>query len=274
MDYYLGIDAGSSYIKLALVDDAETMASHRVIQRGADVDASCRACFEQLLRHSQIRRSQIGRIIATGYGRKQVTFCDDIITEITALAVGSYAVDQTVRCVIDIGGQDSKVVLIDQSGRVLDFMMNHKCSAGTGKFLEVTSASLGVPFEQLGPLARESSKVLRLSSTCTVFAESEIISCIARGEKKEDIIRALHRSISRQVRGLLSQLNAFSEGTIAFVGGLALNVGMSDELSETLRQRVLVPPHPQFVGAFGAALFSKRKAQAALALPMHSHPSY
>lgn len=266
MSYYLGIDAGSSYIKLALVDDAETMAFKGVIPRGADIDASCRAGFAELLKRCRVDRRQITRIIATGYGRKQVTLCDDIITEITALAVGSYAIDRTIRCVIDIGGQDSKVIAIDQSGKVLDFMMNHKCSAGTGKFLEVTSASLGVPIEQLGPLSQQSGTVLRLSSTCTVFAESEIISCIARGEKKEDIIRALHRAISGQVRGLLSQLNAFSDGTIAFVGGLALNSGMIDELSETLKQRVLVPPHPQCVGACGAAIFSKRKMEAALAL--------
>jgi len=266
MNYYLGIDAGSSYIKLALVDDAETMAFQDVVQRGADIDAPCRACFDAVLNRCQIDRNQIEGIIATGYGRKQVTFCDDVITEITALAVGSYAIDRTVRCVIDIGGQDSKVIVIDQSGKVLDFMMNHKCSAGTGKFLEVTSASLGVPIEQLGPLSQKSDKVLKLSSTCTVFAESEIISCIARGEKKEDIIRALHQTISGQVRGLFSQLNSFSDGTIAFVGGLALNVGMIDELSETLKQKVLVPLHPQFVGACGAAIFLKRKMETVLTL--------
>jgi len=266
MNYYLGIDVGSSYIKLALLDDAETMAFQDVIQRGADIDASCRACFDEMLNRCQIDRNQIEGIIATGYGRKQVTFCDDVITEITALAVGSYAIDRTIRCVIDIGGQDSKVIVIDQFGKVLDFMMNHKCSAGTGKFLEVTSASLGVPMEQLGPLSQESDKVLKLSSICTVFAESEIISCIARGEKKEDIIRALHRTISGQVRGLFSQINSFSDGTIVFVGGLALNDGMISELSETLKQRVLVPPHPQFVGACGAAIFLRRKMEPVLTL--------
>jgi predicted CoA-substrate-specific enzyme activase len=264
MSYYLGIDAGSSYIKLALVDDAETMAFGDVVKRGADIDASCRACFDALLDRCQIDRTQITGITATGYGRKQITFCDDVITEIAALAVGAHATDRTVRYVIDIGGQDSKVIAIDPSGKVLDFAMNHKCSAGTGKFLEVTSASLGICVEQLGPLSRESDKVLRLSSTCTVFAESEIISCVARGEKKEDIIRALHRTVSGQVRGLFCQLNSFSDGATAFVGGLALNVGMIDELSETLKRRLLVPHRPQFMGAYGAALLSKRKTGAKL----------
>lgn len=264
MNYYLGIDAGSSYIKLALVDEAETLAFHDVVLRGADIDTSCRICFQDMLNRCQIDKNQIDGIIATGYGRKQVTFSDDIITEITALAVGSYAVDQAVRCVIDIGGQDSKVVAINQSGKVLDFMMNNKCSAGTGKFLEVTSTSLDVPVEQLGALSKNSGKVLKLSSTCTVFAESEVISCIARGENKEDIIRALLRSISGQVRSLFCQLNSVSDGRIAFVGGLALNTGMIDELSEALKQKVFVPANPQFVGACGAAIFLKRKMESML----------
>jgi predicted CoA-substrate-specific enzyme activase len=165
--------------------------------------------------------------------------------------------------VIDIGGQDSKVVSIDDTGNVLDFMMNHKCAAGTGRFLEVTSASLHVPVEQLGPLSRESRKALKLSATCTVFAESEVISCIARGEKKEDIIRALHRTIASQVRGLLSQVNAPVDGPVGFVGGLALNIGVIDELSGALRREVRVPPQPQFVGALGAAILSRRKRNAA-----------
>ena len=266
MNYYLGIDAGSSYIKLVLMDETETLASQDVVPRGADIDASCQACFDELMDRCQIDRSQIARITATGYGRKQVALCDDAITEIIAAAIGAYTIDSTVRCVIDIGGQDSKIIAVDPSGKVLDFVMNQKCSAGTGKFLEVTSASLGVPIEQLGLLSQKSNKVLKLTSTCTVFAESEIVSCIARGEKKEDIIRALHRTISGQVRGLLSQLNAFEEGTIAFVGGLALNVGMVDELSDTLKQKVFVPRHPQFVGARGAAIVAKRKMEANLAL--------
>ncbi len=258
MNYFVGIDAGSSYIKAALVNDAEAMVFQNVVPRGGDIDASCRACFDGILHRQGIARNQIRGITATGYGRKQVAFCEDVITEITALAVGAHALDETIRCVIDIGGQDSKVIAIDSSGKVVDFAMNHKCSAGTGKFLEVTSASLGVPVEQLGPLSQTSDTALRLSSTCTVFAESEIISCIARGEKTENIIRALHRAIAGQVRGLWAQLHSCSAGTIAFVGGLASNIGIVDELSDMLQRRVFVPPYPQFVGARGAALLSQR----------------
>jgi predicted CoA-substrate-specific enzyme activase len=258
MRYSAGIDAGSSYIKVVLVDEAATTTFQNVVPRGGDIEASCRACFDVILRRHGIARDQVRGITATGYGRKQVTFCNNVITEITALAVGSHALNKTIRCVVDIGGQDSKVIAIDSSGKVAGFVMNHKCSAGTGKFLEVTSASLGVPLEQLGPLSQTSKATLRLSSTCTVFAESEIISCIARGEKTQDIIRALHRAIAGQVRGLFAQLHSCCGGTIAFVGGLASDIGLVDELSDALRRRVLVPPSPQFVGARGAALLSQR----------------
>lgn len=264
MSYHLGIDAGSSYLKLALIEDAGTLVFGDVVKRGADIDGACRARLDDLLDRCRIDRHQIEGIVATGYGRRQITFCDEVVTEVAALAVGAHAADPTVRCVIDIGGQDSKVIAVDPRGRAIDFMMNHKCSAGTGRFLEVTSASLGVPMEQLGSLSRESQKRLTLSSTCTVFAESEVISCVARGEKREDIIRAMHRAISGQALGLFSQLNAFSEGAIAFVGGLALNAGMIDELSEALNHAVFVPPHPQLVGACGAAICSRRKGATVL----------
>ena len=257
--YYLGIDAGSSYIKLAMIDETETMVAHGIIPRGDDIDAACRRCFDELLTSRQIDRTQIVGIIATGYGRKQVTFADDIITEITALATGAYAMDSDIRYVIDIGGQDSKVIALDASGKVLDFMMNHKCAAGTGKFLEVTSASLGVAIEQLGPLSQQADKSLQLSSTCTVFAESEIVSCIAKGEKKENIIRALHQTISGQIMSLFSHISTTRTGKITFDGGLALNIGMIDELSEKLSQTVWTPPQPQYVGACGAAVLLKRK---------------
>lgn len=259
MSCYLGVDAGSSYIKLALIDESETMTAFGMIPRGDDIDAACQTCLDELLDHRRIERSQISGIIATGYGRKQVPFADDIITEITALATGAFAMNPAIQYVIDIGGQDSKVIALDASGKVLDFMMNHKCAAGTGKFLEVTSASLGVEIEQLGPLSQQADKQLQLSSTCTVFAESEIISCIARGETKENIIRALHRTISGQIMSLFSHVSAARTGAIGFVGGVALNSGMAAELSDRLGQAVWTPPQPQYVGACGAAIFLKRK---------------
>jgi len=259
MKYHLGIDAGSSYIKLALIDTAGNMTAKNIIKRGADIDASCRQSYADLLSEFKIAKDQIAGVIATGYGRKQVSFCDEVITEITALAIGGFAVDNGVRTIIDIGGQDSKVIAIDESGRVVDFVMNQKCSAGTGKFLEVTSASLGVKVDELDRLSQQADKVLNLSSTCTVFAETEIISYIAMGEKKENIIKSLHSAISDQVIGLFRQVAAGDKGKILFVGGVSLNKAMTRELSTRLNRELLVPQHTQYIGAYGAALCLKGK---------------
>lgn len=261
MKYYLGIDAGSSYIKLALIDGADNIIAKSIVKRGADIGACCRQSYSNLLNEYNIEKNEVAGVIATGYGRKQVDFCDEVITEITALAVGGFSIDRNVRTIIDIGGQDSRVVSLDDSGKVVDFVMNQKCSAGTGKFLEVTSASLGVKIEDLGRLSLKSDRPLNLSSTCTVFAESEIISCVARGEKKENIIRALHNTICGQITGLYFQVNSDYQGKTLFAGGVALNEGIVAELSSRLSCEVLVPDNPQFISAYGAALFLKRKTE-------------
>jgi predicted CoA-substrate-specific enzyme activase len=260
---YLGIDAGSSYIKLVLVDAVGNMAAKSIIKRGADIEASCWQGYNDLLEEAKISKAQIAGVISTGYGRKQVNFAGEVITEITALAIGGFAVDNNIRTIIDVGGQDSKVIVIDESGRVVDFAMNQKCSAGTGKFLEVTSASLGVKVDELDGLSQKADKALNLSSTCTVFAETEIISYIAMGEKKENIIKSLHSAIADQVAGLFRQVSTADNGKIIFVGGVSLNNAMTKELSSRLKQQLLVPPSPQFIGAYGAALYLKRKNETA-----------
>ena len=259
MTYTLGIDAGSSYIKFVLIDEAGGVVGKTMVPRGAEIDTSCRKNYEILLETLKIDKNKINGIIATGYGRKQVSFADEVITEITALAIAGHSIDPNVRMIIDVGGQDSKVVSLNESGKVIDFVMNQKCSAGTGKFLEVTSASLGVTVEELGPLSLKADKDLSLSSTCTVFAESEIISFVAAGQKKENIIKALHNTISSQVLGLFYQANSDGQGEILFAGGVALNEGMVTQLSSKLNRRVLVPPNPQYISALGAALFFKNK---------------
>lgn len=259
MTYHLGIDAGSSYLKLALIDESGALTARHILPRGSDIDAACRQGYDDILNQCGIEAESVEGIIATGYGRKQVSFCEMAITEITALAAGGFHADPDVRAIIDIGGQDSKVIALDAAGNVVDFVMNQKCSAGTGKFLEVTSASLGVSVEQLGPLSLKADKTLRLSSTCTVFAESEIISCVASGQTKENIIKALHNTIAAQTLGLFFQTSADPQGKILFAGGVALNKGMVAEISAKLGRTIIVPPHPQYLSAWGAALFLKAK---------------
>ena len=261
MKHTLGIDAGSSYIKMVLIDAGGRMAGKKIFPRGAEIDASCRRNYDDLLASLGVEKDYVERVIATGYGRKQISFADEIVTEITALAVGAFAVDHGVRTIIDVGGQDSKVVAVDESGKVVDFVMNQKCSAGTGKFLEVTSGSLGVKVEKLGELSLKADKAMKLSSTCTVFAESEIISCIAAGEKKENILKALHNTISGQIMGLYYQANSDHQGKVFFAGGVALNEGMVAALRDRLNREIIVPPDPQFIGAWGAALFKRKTSK-------------
>ncbi len=264
MKYHLGIDAGSSYVKLALIDAAANLIGKEIVKSGPDIDVSCRRTCADLLKESNVAEDEIAGIISTGYGRKQISLRDEVITEITALAVGGFALDSRVRTIIDIGGQDSKVIVLDESGRVVDFAMNQKCSAGTGKFLEVTSASLGVKVNEMALLSEQADKALNLSSTCTVFAETEIISFLAKGEKKENIIKALHTTISDQVIGLYRQVAAGDNGNILFVGGVSLNKAMIKELSGRLKCELLVPEHPQYMGAYGAAIYLKRKQENSL----------
>jgi predicted CoA-substrate-specific enzyme activase len=256
--YYLGIDAGSSYIKLVLIDGADNITAKCLAKRDADITTCCQKSYSYLLNEQNIKKNEVAGVIATGYGRKQVDFCDEVITEITALAVGGFKINHDVRTIIDVGGQDSRVVSLDDSGKVVDFVMNQKCSAGTGKFLEVTSGSLGVKIEDLGKLSLKSDRPLVLSSTCTVFAESEIISCIAAGEKKENIIKALHNTICGQITGLYFQVNSDYKGKTLFAGGVALNEAIAAELSNRLKCELLVPQNPQFISAYGAAIFLKR----------------
>jgi predicted CoA-substrate-specific enzyme activase len=258
MQYYLGIDAGSSYIKFTLVDMCENVAGRHIVPRGADINTSCREGYRQLLEIYQIGEPAIKGVAATGYGRKQVDFCDKAITEITALAIGGFSIDRDAVIIIDIGGQDSKIVVMDNAGKVVDFAMNQKCSAGTGKFLEVTSASLGVSVNELDTLSQKADAVLSLSAVCTVFAETEIISHIARGEKKENIIRALLAAVAGQVQGLFCQVNPGGSGKILFTGGVSQNQALKKELSTRLNREIIVPQHPQHVGAYGAALYWKR----------------
>ena len=258
MNYYLGIDAGSSYIKLVLIDEDEKIVSRRLVPRSADINASCRSGYIELLETCRLAESSVCGVIATGYGRKQVDFAEKAITEITALALGGFKIDPGSEIIIDIGGQDSKVVLIDTAGKVVDFAMNQKCSAGTGKFLEVTSASLGVKIDELDRLSQKADKQLSLSSTCTVFAESEIISHLAKGEKKENIIKALFVAVAGQIQGLFAQVSSGGRGKILYVGGVSQSHALKNELSARLNRDMVVPEYPQHIGAYGAALYCKR----------------
>jgi predicted CoA-substrate-specific enzyme activase len=212
-----------------------------------------------LLDNGGIRRKDVGYVVSTGYGRKLFKEADETVSEITANAAGAgdrEALCGMVRTIINIGGQDSKVILLDDECRVKNFAMNDKCAAGTGKFLEMTARNLGIDVSELGDChKRGSTSPLPINSTCVVFAESEIISLLANGHGRDSIIAGVHYSIARRIARLAKLVGV--EDTVFFDGGPALNAGMVAALEDELMRPVIVPSMPQIVTAMGAALLAR-----------------
>ena len=224
------------------------------------------------LRRSQNMLSEIryDRLVVTGYGRRLVApeVGGDAVSEITAYAVGARHLFRDCRTVIDVGGQDSKVILLSESGHVEKFEMNDRCAAGTGKFLEIMATTLEVPIEELSELAESATKRVQLNSLCTVFAESEVVSLIARGEEASAIALALHEAIATRVAAMVRRVGPRSP--VVFAGGGALNRSLHRLLSEKLGVALAIPQSPQATGALGAALIAGRVADASGRCP---HPS-
>jgi predicted CoA-substrate-specific enzyme activase len=246
-----GIDSGSATTKAVLLNDVKIVASV-VLPTTFDLLSAAENAYKIVLTDAGIDRNSVSGVYATGYGRNSIKFADKTISEITAHAMGVHYLYPDVSGIIDIGGQDSKVILVND-GRVTDFLMNDKCAAGTGKFLEYTAKALEVPLEELGPLALASEKPASITSMCTVFAESEVISLRARGFKKEDIAAGLIESIARRVAVMARQIGL--KQNLAFVGGVAKNAGIKVFLEKELGTTLYVPPEPQITGALGAALY-------------------
>ena len=209
----------------------------------------------EALEKANISLNAVDYVVATGYGRDTVPFARESITEITCHAKGAHWVNSKTRTVIDIGGQDSKVIGMDEKGNVIDFVMNDKCAAGTGKFLDVLAAALNLPTSELGLVSQRGGSPCTISSTCTIFAESEVISLLASGESKENIVAGLHKSIAKRVASMGRQVSYREE--VVFTGGVAKNIGVKKALEEEIGIRIFVPPEPQIVGALGAALLAK-----------------
>jgi predicted CoA-substrate-specific enzyme activase len=193
--------------------------------------------------------------VATGYGRVAVEFADTQVTEISCYARGIHHLYPEVMTVIDIGGQDSKVVAVGPGGKPLDFAMNDKCAAGTGRFLEVIARAMELDLEDMGPNALRARRAADISSTCTVFAESEVVTLVAEGVPREEIVAGICRSIARRVGGMARRVGV--EPPVAFAGGVAKNVGVVRALEEVLGETLIVPEEPQIVGALGAALVAR-----------------
>ena len=245
---HIGIDLGSRAIKLAAVSDGRLVSS--------EVENSS---FEP---HKQAQ-NMVGRynplaVAATGYGRHlaQKHFAQQVITEIKAHALGARHLFSGCRTILDVGGQDSKVIALTPDGKVAQFQMNDKCAAGTGRFMEMMAASLGYSLDEFSAAAGSSQQAATINSMCAVFAESEVVSLRNRGAAPEDIARAIHLSIIDRLSAMLERVGI--QGELVFSGGVARNSVLVGLLSERLGRPVLVPESPEIIGAFGAALYLSR----------------
>jgi predicted CoA-substrate-specific enzyme activase len=256
---FVGIDAGSSATKCVLIDGSGELIGHRVVPSGFSYEGAAETTLTGALEDAGFEREQITGCVATGYGREWVPIASRRLTEITCHARGAREWYPQVRNIIDIGGQDTKVIRIDAHGQLADYRMNAKCAAGTGTFLESIALRLGKSLPQLDELAMQSEVHTVLNSYCTVFAGTEVLECIKAGQRPEDISMGLFRAIASR----LFEMIASHDGPVAATGGVVAHCrAMSRALSEVLESEILLPPLPQHAGAYGAALMARERVAA------------
>ena len=252
--YVIGIDSGSTSTNGVLMDIDGCIVCSAVIPTGAKSSESAYSVYSRLLSDNGLSDDDIMAAVATGYGRDALPFSSASVTEISCHAKGAHHINPDVRTLLDIGGQDSKAIRIGDNGEVLDFAMNDKCAAGTGRFLESIARTLELPIELLGDYALKSEKEIEITSMCTVFAESEVISLIADNNDIEDIASAVCSSIASKSISLMKRVGI--DGAVMMSGGVARNKGVVRALERKLERTVLIPDSPDLVGAIGAALFA------------------
>lgn len=260
MAYAAGVDVGSTQTKAVIVDEAGRIIGRALVDTGANVMRAAEAAFGAALGNADLRDEEVEYVIGTGYGRYRVTFGNAQVTEISCHARGAVHMFPNTRTVLDMGGQDTKAIRVAPTGEILDFCMNDKCAAGTGRFLGAASSALEIPLPDLGPTALRGERPVKISTTCTVFAESEVLAWLGRGKRIEDILLGVHQSIAARSVGLLRRVGI--EPEVTFTGGVAKNVAMIRALTERLDMPVNVSPESHFMGALGAALFALDRIQA------------
>ena len=258
---FAGVDIGSVSSKAVIIDGGEILA-FSLLPTSYDRQESGAEVLKLALGKAHKSKGDIKYIVSTGYGRRAFASADKVLPEIVCHARGTRFLFPEVRTIIDIGGQDSKVIELDEAGGVVRFEMNDKCAAGSGRFLEVlTERILNLPLDELGPLALKSSKRLTLSSVCTVFAESEIISLLSEHTAKEDIAYGISKAIARRVVGMGAGGQISYNEPIVFSGGVARNIGVVKALEEELGKKVITPQEPQITAALGAAIFAGEQSR-------------
>jgi predicted CoA-substrate-specific enzyme activase len=259
---FAGIDIGSVTTKAVILNHDQEILAFSVIPTVSDRNKSGKDVLESVLGKIGESWSSIKYIVSTGYGRRSFTSANDISPEIICHAKGTKALFPQVRTIIDIGGQDSKIIELDEEGNINKFEMNDKCAAGTGRFLEVLSERiLNIPLDELGSLSLRSENPCLLSSVCTIFAESEVVSYLSDGKTKEDIAAGLHRAIATRVIGMGTAALINYREPIVFSGGVARNIGVIKAIEEVVGKKVTTPGEPQITAALGAALLAKARGQ-------------
>ena len=259
---FAGIDIGSVTTKAVIISEQEEIMVFSLIPTNYDQQKSGGDVLALALDKIGKSMDSIKYIVSTGYGRRSFALADKALPEIICHARGTKSLFPAVRTIIDIGGQDSKVIELDEEGRVSKFEMNDKCAAGTGRFLEVlTERILNVPLDELGPLSLKSKNPCILSSVCTVFAETEVISYLSEKKAKEDIAYGLHRAIAKRVIGMGTAGSIDYKEPIVFSGGVARNIGVIKAIEEELGKKVATPEEPQITAALGAAIFAKEYSE-------------
>ncbi|MEB2312238.1 MAG: acyl-CoA dehydratase activase [Sorangiineae bacterium] len=252
-----GVDVGSTQTKAVILDEEAKVIGRALLDMETSMKTIAEDAFRLALADAGLVEADVVRVAGTGYGRYNVSFGHEQVTEITCHARGAVALFPGTRTVIDIGGQDTKAIAVKPDGQVGDFTMNDKCAAGTGRFLGAASYALEMPLSELGPLALKSQRPVRITTTCTVFAESEIISHLSKGILAEDVLMGVHQAITSRCVSLARRVGIHPE--VTFTGGVSRNVAMVRLIEESVGYKINVSPDAHFCGALGAALFAHDK---------------
>lgn len=254
-----GVDVGSTQTKAIIMAENKQLeiVARALTPTGANVRKAAEYAYHLACCEAGLSQQQVGFVVGTGYGRYNISFGHTQMTEISCHARGAQFLCPGTRTVIDMGGQDSKAISVGPSGEVLDFVMNDKCAAGTGRFLANAAEVMGISLDEVGPLSLRASRPVKITTVCTVFVESDILSYLSQGKKAEDILGGVHQAIAKRTVSLARRLSI--EPEVTMTGGVARNIGMVRALEEVLGQRMQVSPDAHFIGAVGAALFAMEK---------------